>query len=104
LRGKIQWGDQGFDVEEVELTNLSLRGVRMEGCFLPLKIGSIIKLQMQTEKLLPYQKENIEIVCQVVWASPEQSSSFGLQFVWMSHDHENGVIYLLEQIEQQEDE
>ena len=103
LRGKVQWGDQGFDVEEVELTNLSLRGVRMEGCFLPLKIGSIIKLQMQTKTLLPYQKENLEAVCQVVWASEEQSSSFGLQFVWMSHDHENGVIYLLEQIEQQED-
>jgi PAS domain S-box-containing protein len=101
LRGNVQWGDQGFDMEEVELTNLSLRGVKMEGCFLPLKIGSIIKLQMKTKTLLPYQKEDIEAVCQVVYVSEEQTSSYGLQFVWMSQDHENGVIYLLEQIEQQ---
>lgn len=103
LKGRVQWGDQGFDTEDVELSNLSLRGVRMEGCFLPLKIGSIIKLQILTASLLPYLKDNLEAVCQVVWVSDMQGSSYGLQFVWMSHDHENGVIYLLEQLEQQED-
>jgi PAS domain S-box-containing protein len=56
LRGRVQWGEHGFDQVEVELTNLSLRGVRMEGCYLPLKIGSIIKLQILSEKLLPYIK------------------------------------------------
>ena len=100
LMGHVQWANAEFDKSYVRLSNLSLRGVKMDECSLDLKIGSILKLRMMTAALLPYIKEDVESVCQVVWVSGTENPSFGLQFVWISHEHENGVIYLIEQLEQ----
>lgn len=103
LMGLVQWGEKEFREEEVKLSNLSLRGIKMDGCTLPLHIGSIIKLKIRSyEKDHRFLNEDIDVVCQVVWSSGGETPSHGLQFVWMSKDHENAVIFLLERVKDSE--
>jgi hypothetical protein len=104
ISGKVQWGEMCFPHEDVTFSNLSLRGMRMEGCKLPLKIGSIIKLYLFTSEVLPYFKSDLEVVSQVVWSNEKhENAQLGLQIVWMTRENEDGLIYLLEKLEQKKD-
>lgn len=97
LNGKVTWVDSGRSEEKVKLSDLSISGVKMEECQLPLMIGSLVKLEIDLEEE-NYLSKRIEVVSQVVWNSEATDGKFGLQFVWMDREHENAVICLLEQI------
>jgi PAS domain S-box-containing protein len=96
--GSLTWVDTGLSQDNVRLTNLSVSGIRIERCSVPLLIGSLVKFQFDLRDAELFLSQDIEAVCQVVWQKEDDEGTYGLQFVWMNRDHENAIVCLLEQI------